>query len=183
MLQLASSLLPAQRSVEAWPWAADNDAFSEWNQDRYVRMLDTLNGMSGCLLVTAPDVVGDWEDTFDRFEHWQPELMWRSLPIGYVLQDGQPERWVPWDRIAAVFIGGSDRFKMGDEARQLAAEAKRRGKWLHMGRVNGHRRVRYAKAIGCDSIDGTSLSWFRDRWLQDFIAHAAAPPQLLLEAT
>ena len=84
--------------------------------------------------------------------------MWRSLPIGYVLQDGQPEGdGCRGTESRAVFIGGSDRFKMGDEARQLAARSERdAGSGLHMGRVNGHRRVRYAKAIGCDSFDGTS---------------------------
>ena len=52
-----------------------------------------------------------------------------------------------------------------------------------MGRVNTHQRVRYAKAVGCDSIDGTGFSRFRDRWLPDFLAHAAAPaqPTLVLE--
>jgi hypothetical protein len=47
-----------------------------------------------------------------------------------------------------------------------------------MGRVNGHQRLRYAKAIGCDSVDGTSFSWFKDRWLADFLDHAAGPTQL-----
>ena len=49
-----------------------------------------------------------------------------------------------------------------------------------MGRVNGHQRVRYAKAIGCDSIDGTSLSWFKDRYLKEFLDHAAQPAQGML---
>jgi hypothetical protein len=50
-----------------------------------------------------------------------------------------------------------------------------------MGRVNSLRRVRYAKAIGCDSIDGSKFSWFRDTYLREGLADALAPAQLLLE--
>jgi len=31
-----------------------------------------------------------------------------------------------------------------------------------MGRVNSYQRVRYARSLGCDSVDGTQFSWFRD---------------------
>jgi hypothetical protein len=76
--------------VDGWPWAADNDAYSAWHEGRYRRMLDAIAGLDGCLFVTAPDVVGDWEDTFDLFEAWHPELAELRLPAGYVIQDGQP---------------------------------------------------------------------------------------------
>jgi len=42
-------------------------------------------------------------------------------------------------------------------ARELVREAKRRGKWVHMGRVNSLKRLQYATSIGCDSADGTYL--------------------------
>jgi hypothetical protein len=50
-----------------------------------------------------------------------------------------------------------------------------------MGRVNTRRRIMYANAIGCDSVDGSAVSRFRDTYLREFLAHAAAPPQLTLE--
>jgi hypothetical protein len=169
-------------NLDGWTWAADNDAYSSWHESRYRRMLDTLAGRPGCRFVTAPDVVADWQTTLARFEAWQPTLAQFGLPIGYVIQDGQPANLIPWEEIAVLFVGGSSEWKMSEPARELVAEAKRRGKWVHMGRVNGHRRLRYAKAIGCDSFDGTSLSWYRDRWLGDFIQHAAdRDVQLLLE--
>ncbi len=97
-----------------------------------------------------------------------------------VAQDGLTPDFVPWMQIDALFIGGTDKFKMGTQALDLVVEARIRGKHVHMGRVNGPRRVRYAKAIGCDSFDGTSLSWFRDTYLKKFLDHAAAEPQMLL---
>lgn len=60
------------------------------------------------------------------------------------------------------FIGGSTAWKLGPHARRLVADAKRRGKWVHMGRVNSLKRFRYAAAIGCDSCDGTYLRFGPD---------------------
>ena len=46
------------------PWAADNDAFNvnSWDERaerRFVRMVEALSGLPGCLFVVCPDVVGD----------------------------------------------------------------------------------------------------------------------------
>lgn len=165
--------------VDGWPWAADNDAFSKWDADRYRAMLVGLRGLSSRpLFVTAPDVVGDSAETLRRFREWRGEL--EGLPVALVGQDGMQVDDVPWPEVAALFLGGTTEWKMGDDAAALAREAKARGLWLHMGRVNSHRRLLYAKALGCDSADGTQLSWFRDRWLDEFLRHAAEPPQLLL---
>lgn len=179
-LGVLSSPRRVYMNVGGWRWAADNDAYSDWDAERYARMLDTIRGIPvPPLWVTAPDVVGDWEQTYDRFVLWAPWL--HGLPVAYVAQDGQPADRVPWGRIQALFVGGTTGFKMGSDAALLAREAKRCGLWLHMGRVNSNRRLRYAAALGCDSVDGTKLSWYRDTYLDDFLARASAPPQLLLE--
>lgn len=54
-------------------------------------------------------------------------------------------------------------WKLSAPPRVLAAEAKRLGKWVHVGRVNSARRFRYSAApypygIGADSADGTYLT-------------------------
>jgi hypothetical protein len=143
-------------------------------------MLDAIHGLPGCLFVTAPDVVGDGARTLELFEEWYDELNACWQPKALVAQDGMRAIDVPWKRIDALFIGGTSEFKMGVAAHKLAQEAKRRGLWLHMGRVNTQQRIRYAKAIGCDSIDGTSLSWFKDHYLSRTLHHAAAPTQGML---
>jgi hypothetical protein len=143
-------------------------------------MLDEIRDLPGGLFVTAPDVVGNAQRTRILFDWWCDRIAASRKPVGYVLQDGQLAERVPWTRIGAVFVGGTTEFKMGEAARELVYEARGRGLWVHMGRVNSHQRLRYAKAIGCDSVDGTSFSWFRDRWLREFLDHAAAPTQGLL---
>jgi len=166
--------------LEGWRWAADNDAYSAWDPDRYRNMLDAIHGVPGCLFVTAPDVVGDAQATSELFEEWYDELVACWQPIALVAQDGLRAIDVPWARIDALFIGGTSEFKMGVAAHKLAQKAKRYGKWLHMGRVNTHQRIRYAKAIGCDSIDGTSMSWYKDHYLHKALDHAAAPAQEIM---
>jgi hypothetical protein len=150
------------------PWAADNDAYNGWSEEaalRYVRMLDALHALPGCLFVTLPDVVGDARKTAERFSVWLPALVERSLPVALVAQDGIDELGVPWGKIDALFIGGTNDFKLGPVARDLVAEAKTRGKWVHMGRVNSLRRISYAAEIGCDSLDGTKYSMFPDTYI------------------
>lgn len=168
--------------VGGWEWAADNDAYLAWDKDRFLRMLDTIAPMSGCRFVTAPDVVGDAAATIARFWEWLPRLRECGQPVALVAQDGIENTDVPWDEIGALFVGGTTEFKMGDIAAACVREAKRRGKWVHMGRVNTRRRILYAKSIGCDSIDGTAFSMYRKTHLPWALAWAASPPQMRLGA-
>lgn len=47
-----------------------------------------------------------------------------------------------------------------------------------MGRVNSRRRWDYAREIGCDSVDGSSYSKWRDRWLPTALTWHRDPVQL-----
>jgi hypothetical protein len=157
-------------------WAADNDCFNGFNETRYVAMLEELEGVPGCLFVTCPDVVGDADATFKLYLKWGGRI---SQPVGYVAQDGATIDSIPWNGIAALFVGGSTEWKLSDDARRLADAAQGRGKWVHMGRVNSARRLKVAKSWGVDSIDGTELSWFTDTKLPARIEQAGAAPQLV----
>jgi len=151
--------------VAGWQWAADNDCFQRLDELAYRRMLAALRGLPGCLFVVAPDVVGCWWGTAARFWRWHEDLA--GFPIAYVIQDGQPLERVPWDLIRCVFVGGSTAYKLSADAERIVRHAKACGLWVHMGRVNSRKRVHYARQIGCDSIDGTQFSMFRDRWLPE----------------
>lgn len=158
-------------------WAADNDAYAAWDETRFVKMLNAIKGVPGCLFVACPDRVGDADATAELFERWSPAIRRRELPLGYVAQDGLIGDAVPWLVVDALFIGGTTEWKLGPEAADLVYEAKDRKKWVHMGRVNTWRRLEYAKSIGVDSIDGTSLSMYTNTYLPRFSELAAAPTQ------
>lgn len=62
-----------------------------------------------------------------------------------------------------VCLGRMREWKLGPVAAAVTAEARRRGVWVHMGRVNSWRRLQYAYSIGCDSADGTYLAFGPDK--------------------
>jgi hypothetical protein len=162
------------------PWAADNDCFQGLDPDGYRRMLRTLP--TGGLFVTVPDVVADHQATLRMWRRWAPYVRSLGHRPAFVLQDGC-ERFgqVPADA-AAVFVGGTTVYKLAPETATIVAEANATGKWTHMGRVNTRRRIRYAKAIECRSIDGTAFARFTDTHLPWGLAEAAAATQGLLVA-
>lgn len=143
-------------------WAADNDCFRCLDPDAYIRMLDAISDadISRLKFVTVPDVVSNHRDTLALFRYWLPALKKRKLPAAFVAQDGADIAGVPWADIAALFIGGSTRWKLGAQSERLIKYAKARGLWVHVGRVNTQERIRHCAALGVDSIDGSQFS----RW-------------------
>jgi len=142
------------------PWAFDNSAFTHFDEQDFMRALKRYQAIPGCTFVCAPDVVGNAAATLALFAHWQPIIADMGYPVALVGQDGLEDLDVPWNAFQAFFIGGTTRWKLSTEARQLALMAKALGKWVHMGRVSGNGRTRYAQSF-CDSIDGTRYA----RWL------------------
>jgi hypothetical protein len=92
-----------------------------------------------------------------------PRIRAAGYPAALVAQDGLEHLPVPWRLLDAVFIGGSTAWKLGPAVAGLAAEARRRGLSVHMGRVNSRTRLWYAASIGCHSVDGTCLAYGPDR--------------------
>lgn len=169
----------------------DNGCFTEIGQQRYNeakylalidRGLETFG--DGLLFATAQDVAFDWEGTLRKSLPVLPKIRAVGAPAALVLQDGATIQNVPWDELDAVFIGGSTEWKVSEMAKAISFEAKRRHKWVHMGRVNSMKRMRIAQSFRCDSADGTYLlhmgksgrvregienviEWLRDMWKND----------------
>ena len=195
-------------------WCADNGLFSptraikgeEWDEDGWWKFLQKhARDADLCAFATAPDVVnwvvgedgkgfpvGDAAGTLERSARWYGKIRELGYKVALVAQDGLAVEDVPWDDIDALFIGGSDAYKIGaaPEGRvravkldgtplgrpgclEVVMEAKRRGKWVHMGRVNSLSRYRLAKAMGCDSVDGTFLTFAPDENLPKLLSWVA----------
>ncbi|MDG4803681.1 hypothetical protein [Micromonospora sp. WMMD980] len=69
---------------------------------------------------------------------------------------------MPWHAIDALFIGGTTAWKLGPDAAHLAGQARRRGLWVHMGRVNSLWRLRHATAIDAHRGEQVSDSYRPD---------------------
>lgn len=150
-----------QKPPEGQVWAADNGRFSapqNYSDEKYLEWLARMPAES-CLFATAPDVVGNAGATLAMSNPMLRRIREAGYKVALVAQDGLEGmmEFILWDDIDCLFIGGTTKWKLGEGARVVAAEAKRRGKWVHMGRVNSLRRMRYAETIGCDSADGTVL--------------------------
>ena len=87
--------------------------------------------------------------------------------MAFVTQDGCTSQLVPWDDVDALFVGGTDAWKLGEPRYELCAEARDRGKWVHMGRVNSMTRLRACKVSNLDSADGTHVRFAPDRKLPE----------------
>jgi hypothetical protein len=157
----------SRHKVDGLPvWAADNGCFSDGypGDDRFVAWLERMSPHAGrCLFAVAPDVVGDAAATLERSQPFLPVIRAMGYHPAFVFQNGQERLPVPWDEFDVGFIGGDTRWKLGIEATALAREAARRGKSLHMGRVNGGSRFSHAAAIGCATADGGCINRAPDK--------------------
>lgn len=153
---------PAQgnKRPDGVTWCADNGAYSDnFDEAKWWQFLvDNAHAADTCLFAVAPDVVGDAWRSHMRSYPWLAKIKALGYRVAYALQDNAEKHPIPWHDFDVAFIGGTTEWKLGDAARGLVAEAKRRGKWVHMGRVNSNKRFEYARAIGCDSADGTYLT-------------------------
>jgi hypothetical protein len=82
----------------------------------------------------------------------------------FVLQDDMPLKLIPWDEVAAVFLGGTDAYKLTHKAIKTCEIAKRKGKLVHVGRVNSVKRIRHFIGV-MDSFDGLTYSKFSNTHL------------------
>jgi hypothetical protein len=140
-------------------WAADTGMFANpaaFDLGAYLGWLKrSYPARDRCLFATAPDTVGDAVSTLSIALPVLPLIRSAGFPAALVAQDGLESLPVPWDAFDVLFVGGTTDWKLSEPAYELVAEAKRRGKWCHMGRVNSERRFRACAISGYDSVDGT----------------------------
>jgi hypothetical protein len=163
-------------------WCADNGAFGKGypGDEAWWNWLKSWPAeRRDCLFVAAPDVVGNHEETLAKSRPWLERIRELGFNAAFVAQDGMEwSTWDPWEEIDCLFLGGSDTFKLGPDAADIAAVAASMGKWVHMGRVNSQKRFLYASSIGCSSADGTYLKFGPDVNLPNVMKWLAAEKQL-----
>jgi hypothetical protein len=145
---------PSTLDLQPGTWAMDNGAFSGFDPGAFLRMLERFHTYSGCLFVTAPDVVGDAAATLALWPFWSQLIGGIGRRPAFVAQDGLTDERVPWEQLTdeegVLFIGGTTEFKESQHARTLCGYAKARGIWVHWGRVNGKLRYELAMKAGAD---------------------------------
>lgn len=150
------------------PYGLDNGCFSVFHEDKWLKLLDEASEKrldNDLKFVCMPDVVGDARRTAELFDIYMRRS--NGLPRALVLQDGISNVHIHWNWLSAVFVGGTDNFKISTECMNAVKTAKMLGKWVHVGRVNTPARVRNWLGLA-DSIDGSGISMY-DHMLEDVL--------------
>lgn len=159
----------------------DNGVFTEYlsrgrkpfSLPRFLGLLDKWSHLRDqALFAVAPDVVGDWRATVERSLPVLPLIRKLGYKAAFVAQNGLDEHLakIPWSAFDVLFLGGGPEaryvsptnprgeWKLTAGARKLCDLAQRKGKTIHMGRVNSALRLGIAQQFGCTSADGTYLA-------------------------
>ena len=153
-----------QYALAGVPYGLDNGCFKRFNEKTWNRLLLEAED-NPPKFVCLPDIVGDAVRTLDLFKCFESRTS--GLPRALVLQDGIGNHRIEWDKLSAVFVGGSDAFKISSEAINACKTAKMLGKWVHVGRVNTAQRVKNWIGLA-DSIDGSGISKY-DHMLENVL--------------
>lgn len=152
--------------VDRYPFfGADNGCFADkWVEDKHFSWLERLP-RDRCLFAVSPDLYPDTLESQRRGLAYAPLIREMGFPVAIVAQDNAEQLMWPWDDFDVLFVGGerrhppSSEWKISAAAERLVKNARRHGKWVHMGRVNSLKRMERAREMGCNSADGTFVKY------------------------
>jgi len=139
-------------------WIIDNGQYTEsWTWKLWWSwLIKLILYRNTCLGIPIPDKVGNYILTLHLFRVFYQIPKSLGYPVALCTQDGMTPEMIPWQDVDCLFIGGSNNHKRGKEAQDLIFEAKRLGKWVHVGRVqSGSAMLKHWPQA--DSFDGTTL--------------------------
>jgi hypothetical protein len=167
------------------PWFYDNGAFGDWKAKRnfdavrYTRDLFRIREWDDLPepdFIVLPDIVAGGAESLVFSLYWLEDSMAAGVPLYLAVQDGMTEADVEatistavyeGGRIDGIFVGGSLEWKL-ETGEAWTKFAHYYDMQCHIGRVGTADRVRWAKAIGCDSIDSCLPLWTTQK-LHSFI--------------
>jgi hypothetical protein len=141
--------------------ALDNDCFVQFNEKKFFECLKRLKNP---IFVVCPDVVGCHDRTYALWQHYYPKIKLYKYPIAFVAQDGCKPEFVP-KKADWIFIGGKDPWKMNNVHKFIGNRP------VHVGRVNGIKRLKYCESLGVASVDGTGWMRARDKKFYDLMEY------------
>lgn len=136
---------------EGRTWGMDNGAYSgRFDPDALLDALDKFRPhRQTCRFVVAPDVLGDGAATEALYPTWRAVIRRAGYPVAFVAHRGTT-RLPDCDALFVPAMNLDD-----PNIPRLVEEARRAGKWVHVGRVNSAERTASMFRLGADSVDGT----------------------------
>jgi hypothetical protein len=161
------------RRVPRYPWHGADIGMGFSDADIYLDWLDTVP-RDRCLYAVSPDCYPDAVESLRRGMEFAGIIREMGFPVALVAQDGAERLVWPWEAFDVLFVGGKrneahprQEWKISREAEGLCQQARNHGKWVHMGRVNSRWKMERARAMGCNSADGTFLRFRRRKLAED----------------
>lgn len=148
------------------PWFFDNGAFEDWTAERpfdaeaFRSDLTIIDASDPPDFIVAPDRVGEGAVSLAESIAWLPELRRWPWPVYLAVQNGMETLDCELARFDGIFIGGTLPWKLRT-APHWASEGRRAGLPVHFARCGNARRVAYARALGCASLDSSLPLWSR----------------------
>ena len=157
------------------PYAIDNGCYADavakppraWNEAEFIEGIDWARDVGSQLpdFVVVPDIVagGQRSYLFSRAWYLTHAHRYPGFPWYFAVQDGMtPETLdLSWGDFAGIFVGGSLDWKL-KTAQRWCQWAHDRGLKLHIGRAATAQRIRWARRIGADSVDGNGPLWSQE---------------------
>jgi hypothetical protein len=152
--QLITALTAYSRHHEIF--AVDNGAYSGFREERFKYILRReAKNKDYCLFVAVPDKVGSHKETLVMWDQYNNLADgWKKAFVAQDGYNGYPKE------ADCLFIGGTNHFKDSKESFDAVVDAKKRGLFVHVGRVTGVKRFMFYEDAGADTCDGSGLSRF-----------------------
>ena len=147
-----------EQEAVRYSWMIDNGMFSgKWEEGKWLKRLEALVPHNAtCIGAIVPDVISDHAGTLARWQAYAPMVKGLGYKAAFATQMGATVDNLPWGEIDVLFVGDSEVNRL-TYCWPLIEEAKRRGLWVHVGRVNSAKAImRYCQA---DSVDGTNFKF------------------------
>lgn len=176
-----------------WDWGMDNGAWAGFKPDIFMKMLKLAQPYRDtCRFVAAPDQPSaNWTGsdplepfriTMNLFEKWQPIIADHGLPVALCVHPGATPENIPWHKVDALFIGGTDLWRYGGKGARIKRQkretecttilhaANERGKYVHGGRMaNSIAQIEWAAHFRIRSYDGTCEIRQPDKFMQWYL--------------
>jgi hypothetical protein len=151
------------KRITRYPWHGADIGMGFSDADLYLDWLDRVP-RDRCLYAVSPDYYPNAVESLRRGMEFAGIIREMGFPVALVAQDGAEKlRW-PWNDFDVLFVGGErntanprKEWKISRQAEDLCRDARNHGKWVHMGRCNSWWKIERARAMGCNSADGTFL--------------------------
>lgn len=153
------------RVTSRFAYCLDNGAWTAFQQGRpfdeaaFTRLLRSAGTHAD--FVVIPDVVAGGAESLAFSLRWMRRVLDETerglIAVQNGMQPGDVESLI--GQRVGIFVGGDTAWKLATMP-TWSELARKRGAWVHVGRVNTCRRINLCHAAGVDSFDGTSPTKF-----------------------